>query len=158
PAARLLDRSHDFVPPEPMTVGSELVCASAPRMTSATIWGCEIMITCDPSTSVMVAPARSAIERTTSVPAALSAVATTAQLGNVFQAGRPLGSENASSATGRCVAPTIAASTPGQDWTGNLVDDARDVGGVDGHATERIRWSCYLDSACLQSLDHTGPA
>ena len=37
-----------------------------------TTCGCEIMIMREPSTSVIVAPARSAIERTTSVPAALS--------------------------------------------------------------------------------------
>jgi len=58
---------------------------------------------------VIVAPARSAIERTRSVPAALSFVATTAQLGSVFHAGRPFGSEKANSAIGRWVAPAIAA-------------------------------------------------
>ncbi len=47
------------------------------------------MITCEPSSSVIVAPARSAIERTTSVPAALSAVATTAHDGRCFHAGAP---------------------------------------------------------------------
>jgi hypothetical protein len=72
------------------------------------------MITCDPSTSVIVAPARWAIERTTSVPAALSLVATTAQLGSPFQAGRPFASENASSAMGRWVAPMIAAASAGK--------------------------------------------
>ena len=66
------------------------------------------MITCEPSTSVMVAPARSAIERTTSVPAALSPVATTAQDGRRFHAGGPFGSEKASSAIGRCVAAISA--------------------------------------------------
>ena len=39
------------------------------------------MITCEPSNSVVLAPARSANERTTSVPAALSEVATTAHDG-----------------------------------------------------------------------------
>ena len=72
------------------------------------------MITCEPAISVISAPARSAIERTTSVPAALSPVATTAQLGNVFQAGRPFGSENASCATVRWVAPTTAANSAGK--------------------------------------------
>ena len=62
------------------------------------------MITCEPSTSVIVAPARSAIERVTSVPAARSPVATTAHDGRPFHAGGPDGSENASSATGRWVA------------------------------------------------------
>lgn len=51
------------------------------------------MITCEPSASVIVAPARSAMERITSVPAALSPVATTAQAGKAFQAGGPDGSE-----------------------------------------------------------------
>jgi hypothetical protein len=39
-------------------------------MTSATAFGCDIMITCEPSTSVMVELARSAMDRTTSLPAA----------------------------------------------------------------------------------------
>jgi hypothetical protein len=47
------------------------------------------MITCEPSASAIVAPARSAMERITSVPAALSPVATTVQAGEDFQAGRP---------------------------------------------------------------------
>src|SRR6266571_1255854 len=51
--------------------------------------GWEIMITCEPSTSTMSAPARRAIERTTSAPAALSPVATTAQDGSFRQAGGP---------------------------------------------------------------------
>ena len=42
-------------------------------------------------------PARSAIERTTSVPAALSAVATTAHDERCFHAGGPFGSEKANS-------------------------------------------------------------
>ena len=50
------------------------------RITSVTAWGWEIMITCEPSSSVIVAPARSAIEWMTSVPAAVSADATAAQL------------------------------------------------------------------------------
>jgi hypothetical protein len=51
------------------------------------------MATCEASTSVILAPARSAMERTTSAPAALSPVATTAQAGKFFQAGSPFGSE-----------------------------------------------------------------
>jgi hypothetical protein len=70
-------------------------------MTSATAWGWEIMITCEPSTSVKVAPARWAWARTTSVPAALSPVATTAQDGSFFHAGAPDLSEKPSSDTGR---------------------------------------------------------
>jgi hypothetical protein len=72
------------------------------------------MITCDPSTSVMVEPARSAIERTTSAPAALSPVATTVQEGRCSQAGGPDGSENADSATGRWVAAINAVSSGGR--------------------------------------------
>jgi hypothetical protein len=49
--------------------------------------GWEIIITCEPSVSVVMAPARSAIERTISVPAALWAVATTAQDGIERRAG-----------------------------------------------------------------------
>jgi len=48
------------------------MAAIAVRITSVTACGCEIIITCEPSTSVIVAPARWALERTTSVPAALS--------------------------------------------------------------------------------------
>src|SRR5262249_14881385 len=83
--------------------------ATALRMTSVTTWGCDIMITWEPPISVMVALARSAIQRTTSLPAAWSPVATTAQEGKLFQVGRPDGSENASSATGRWVAAITAA-------------------------------------------------
>src|SRR5262249_9349037 len=84
--------------------------ATAFRITSVTAWGCEIMITCEPSTSVTAPPARSAIERVTSAPAALSPVATTAHDGRSFHAGGPDVSENASSETGRWVAAINAAS------------------------------------------------
>ena len=56
-----------------------------------TTCGCEIMITWEPSTSVIVAPARLAMARMTSLPAALSPVATTAQAGKALQAGTPDG-------------------------------------------------------------------
>src|SRR5215216_6332627 len=62
------------------------------------------MITWEPSTSVIVAPARSAMERTASVPTTFSPVETTAQDGRFFQAGTPVGSENADSERGRWVA------------------------------------------------------
>ncbi len=52
--------------------------------------GCEIMTTWEPSTSEMVAPARSAIDRTASVPIARSFVPTTAQVVSRFQAGAPV--------------------------------------------------------------------
>ena len=45
------------------------------------------MITWEPSASVISAPARSAMERTTSEPAALSPVATTAQVSLIAQTG-----------------------------------------------------------------------
>ena len=48
------------------------------RIASATACGCETMITWEPSASVIVAPVRSAMERTTSAPAALSPLGTTA--------------------------------------------------------------------------------
>ena len=58
-------------------------------MWSVTACGWEIMITCEPSTSTMSAPDRWAMDRTMSLPAALSPVATTAQDGSFFQAGGP---------------------------------------------------------------------
>src|SRR5213082_706464 len=55
-----------------------------------------------------------ATTRMTSLPAALSPVATTAQEGKVFQAGTPDGSENAPSATGRWVVAITAACSAGR--------------------------------------------
>jgi hypothetical protein len=72
------------------------------------------MITCEPSSSVIVAPARSAIERVRSAPAALSPFETTAHDGRFFQAGGPFGSANAASAIGRCVAAITAACSAGR--------------------------------------------
>jgi hypothetical protein len=68
---------------------------SARRITSATSCGCDIMGTCEASTSVIVAPARSAMERTTLAPAALSLIGTTAQEGSFLQAGTPMRAEEA---------------------------------------------------------------
>jgi hypothetical protein len=90
------------------------MAAAAVRITSATTSGWETITTCEASTSVIVAPARSAIERITSVPAALSAVATTAQDGVDFQAGGPAGCEKAPSAAGRCVAAMTALCSGGR--------------------------------------------
>jgi hypothetical protein len=78
-------------------------------MTSVTTLGCDTMITCDPAASVAIAPARRAIRWTTSLPAALSPVATTAQDGRVFQAGAPDGSANPSAERGRWVAAMTRA-------------------------------------------------
>src|ERR1043165_9498574 len=70
-------------------------------MWSVTACGWEIMITCEPSTSMMSAPARRAMDRTRSAPAALSPVATPAQDGSFLQAGGPTASLNAAGALGR---------------------------------------------------------
>ncbi len=83
-------------------------------ITSVTASGWETMTTCEPATSVIMAPARCAIERVRSAPAARSPVATTAHDGRSFQAGAVAGSENAASATGRCVAAMTAAVLGGK--------------------------------------------
>src|SRR5512132_2462749 len=97
-----------------MAAAGRSTAAAAVRMTSATAPGWDTMITCEPSTSVMVAPARSAMDRTTSVPAALAGDASTVQDGSDFPAGGPDGSENASSETGRWVAAITAACWVGR--------------------------------------------
>ena len=71
------------------------------KQLNRTIFGWEIMMTCDPSASVIVAPARSAMRRSTSVPAALSPVGTTAQDGKLLHAGDPVRWLNPSAETGR---------------------------------------------------------
>jgi hypothetical protein len=70
-------------------------------MPSVMASGLEIMMTWEPSISVMVAPARSAKERTTSAPATLSAVPTADRTGRFFHAGGPLFSATAIPAIGR---------------------------------------------------------
>ena len=97
-----------------------------------TATGWETMITCEPSTSVMFAPARSAIERTRSAPAALSPVATTAHVGKFFQAGGPFFSENAASAIGRCVAPISATCSSGK----SEANASRTFGGSIANSTD----------------------
>src|SRR3954452_1329167 len=87
---------------------------SALWITSVTASRCEIMITCEPSSSTISAPARCAMERTTSLPAALSPVATTAQHGRFFHAGGPDGSVKAAAATGRWVAAITAVCSGGR--------------------------------------------
>src|SRR6476469_3928103 len=84
------------------------------RMCSLTTSGLEIMITCEPSTSTISAPARRACARTTSAPAVLSPVATTAQDGNFLQAGGPDASLNAAAATGRWVTAISAVVSAGR--------------------------------------------
>ena len=61
---------------------------AALRITPVTTPGCDIIGTWDASTSMISAPARLAMDSTTSAPAALSLVATTAHDGSFFQAGR----------------------------------------------------------------------
>src|SRR6266536_1960311 len=102
-----------------LLVGEEVASAqlrawTAFRIRLVTACGWETMITCEPSTSTMSAPARWAMERTTSLPAALSPVATTAQDGSVFQAGGPDASVKAEAATGRWVAAITAVCSAGR--------------------------------------------
>src|SRR5262245_23357742 len=94
----------------------------AVMITSVTAWGWEIMITWEPSTSTIVASARSAQKRTTSVPRVLSPVATTAHVGSDFQAGAVVGSANVTSEIGRWVAAIRAVwlwgrSAANTSWT-----------------------------------------
>ena len=95
--------------PEEFSDAQATAC-SAFMIVSVTAWGCEIMITCDPSTSAIWALARWAMERTTSAPATLSPVATTAQEGRFFHAAGPFFSPKAAAATGRWAAHKMAAS------------------------------------------------
>src|ERR1700750_1983066 len=101
------------------------VAWAAFTMWSVTACGWEIMITCEPSTSTMSAPARRAIDRPSSPPAALSPVATTAQDGSFLQAGGPEASLNAAAATGRWVAAISAVVSGGRSA-------AKDSGGQGG--------------------------
>src|SRR5918994_5777553 len=93
-------------------VAGRSTAAAAVMITSATVSGRETIIACEPSASVIVAAARSASERVTYVPAALSLVATTAQAGRDFHANGPDGSEKAGSATGRCALPSQRLARP----------------------------------------------
>src|SRR6516162_133139 len=76
---------------------------------SATASGCETMITCDPSSSVIFAPARTACERTRSVPMALSPDATTAQEGRCFHAAPTVGDLTEPSSVPDEQPPTVTA-------------------------------------------------
>jgi len=95
-------------------VAESRTAVAAVRITSATASGRETMMTFEPSVSMVVAPACSAVERITSVPAALSRDATTAQDGEDFHAGGPDDSVNADSAIGRWVAAMIAVCSGGR--------------------------------------------
>src|SRR6478752_1847526 len=110
----VVDDGETDIHDEHLIPARQRLARTASRMTSATALGCDIMITCEPSTSVSLALARWAMERTTSAPAAVSLAATTAQLETVFQAGAPDGSVNAASATGRWVTAMMSVNWRGR--------------------------------------------
>jgi hypothetical protein len=58
-------------------------------MASIVACGCETIETCEPATSVIVAPARSAMWRWVSGGIARSSVPTTVQLGSIWLSGSP---------------------------------------------------------------------
>jgi hypothetical protein len=99
-------------------------------MTSLTASGWEIMMTCEPSISVILAPARWAMDRTTSAPAALSAAPTAARDGWSFQAGCPVSSTNALAAMGRWERPRTSDSSCGRSaaCVGECAVDEHDGG------------------------------
>src|SRR3712207_7521547 len=78
-------------------------------MTSVTTCGCDTMITWEPSASVTAAPARAAMVRRTSLPAALSPVGMTAQDGRLCHAGAEVGSTKPRAEMGRWVAAMTRA-------------------------------------------------
>src|SRR5215468_1376686 len=92
----------------------QVTAFAALRITSVTTPGCDIIGTWDASTWVISAAARLAMDSTTSVPAALSLVATTAHDGSFFQAGAPVFSPNAATETGRCDRAITAACCSGR--------------------------------------------
>ena len=77
-------------------------------------WGCDTIETCEPATSVIVAPARSAMLRCVSGGITLSSVPMTAQLGSVFQRRAPEGVVLAPRVIGRCPADDQPAVRFGQ--------------------------------------------
>ena len=79
----------------------QLTAAAAARIASMVTCGCDTIETCEPATSVIVAPARSAMLRCVAGGMTRSSVPTTAQLGSVFQAAAPEGVVLALSVIGR---------------------------------------------------------
>ena len=79
-------------------------------------WGCDTIETCEPATSVIVAPARSAMWRCVSGGITLSSVPMTAQLGSVFHAAGPEGAVLAPRVIGRCPAAMSPRSASGRSW------------------------------------------
>jgi hypothetical protein len=108
------------------------------------------MITSEPSASAIVAPVRSAMERTTSAPAALSPLGTTAQEGQGLPGGRP----------GRCGERRLGNGALGSGHHGGLLGGQ--VGGEGIMEFFRIHRELYgrlpalprrvlkLDQGCVQ--------
>src|SRR5216683_6279905 len=86
---------------------------AAARMSRVVASGCEIIATCDESTSTVVACARCAMNRSVAGGMAWSCVATMYHDGIVFHAGSPDGATNASLENGRCVACIWSATLSG---------------------------------------------
>jgi hypothetical protein len=83
-------------------------------MSLVTCWGREIIERCDASTSTVLARMRFAMNSCSAGGSTRSAVPTRYQLGSVFQAGGPDGSDAALAASGRCVAASTAAFFAGR--------------------------------------------
>jgi hypothetical protein len=87
---------------------------NAETIRSATACGCEIMATCEASTSTTTAPARSAMKRSPERPMVTSLGEISAQEGSVFQPTGPDGSPNPAAAPGRCETAMMAACSAGR--------------------------------------------
>src|SRR5437764_1094988 len=111
-----------------------LTAATAARITSVTICGCEIMITWEPSTSVILAQA---------LPFLGSEGGDIDQADNVAGLGGGDGDHR-----------TRVRVANGQDRAANLVEEAGEVGGVTGQAAQWIGRSSHLHPARLQPLNH----
>src|SRR4051794_41635553 len=87
------------------------------------------------------------MERTTSAPAALSPVATTAQDRRFFQAGGPDGSVKAATATGRWVAAITAVCSAGR----SAGKGSRDAAGLIAQTARRPGPRPARDWRCTQA-------
>src|SRR5262245_63604382 len=90
--------------------------AAAARIASIAACGCDTIETCEALTSVIVAPARSAIERCVSGGITRSSVPTTAQLGIVFHAATSVGAMLAPSEIGRWLDTINQRSDSDRSW------------------------------------------
>ena len=99
-------------------------------MASTVTDGCDTIDTCDPATSVMVEPARSAMLRCTAIGMTRSSVPRTAQLGIVFHAAVSVGPMLAPSAIGRWLATISQRSASGRSWAKEdaMMSELRRVG------------------------------